>query len=198
MLEKAWLKGLGLGPRVELPTLGVSGFRRVQVVTLTLGCLCTTKSVHRACRAPCLSSSGSSSTVCSCLTSSSAVKPSSGSARRPNLAIPRHCSQVARSCWAASETATGAAPDEGLLTKQGLRDTAAGYCDVTVLAEGFKHGHVVPHARLLCVQAKSGKTAPLQSGGAFMLGGEQDCYGGCTDSGQAFYGLMDEVWGCIH
>ena len=130
MLEKAWLKGLGLGPRVELPTLGVSGFRRVQVVTLTLGCLCTTKSVHRACRAPCLSSSGSSSTVCSCLTSSSAVKPSSGSARRPNLAIPRHCSQVARSCCAASETATGAAPDEGLLTKQGLRDTAAGYCDV--------------------------------------------------------------------
>ena len=26
-----------------------------------------------------------------------------------------------------------------------------------------------------------------------MLGGEQDCYGGCTDAGQAFYGLMDEV-----
>ena len=49
---------------------------------------------------------------------------------------------------------------------------------------------VCPHA-----QAKSGKTAPLQSGGAFMLGGEQDCYGGCTDSGQAFYGLMDEVGG---
>jgi hypothetical protein len=27
-----------------------------------------------------------------------------------------------------------------------------------------------------------------------MLGGEQDCYGGCTDSSQSFYGLMDEVW----
>ena len=26
-----------------------------------------------------------------------------------------------------------------------------------------------------------------------MLGNEQDCYGGCTDSTQAFYGLMDEV-----
>lgn len=26
-----------------------------------------------------------------------------------------------------------------------------------------------------------------------MLGNDQDCYGGCTDSTQAFYGLMDEV-----
>ena len=33
----------------------------------------------------------------------------------------------------------------------------------------------------------------MQAGGAFMLGGEQDCYGGCTDASQAFYGLMDEV-----
>ena len=33
----------------------------------------------------------------------------------------------------------------------------------------------------------------MQAGGAFMLGGEQDCYGGCTDATQAFYGLMDEV-----
>lgn len=29
-----------------------------------------------------------------------------------------------------------------------------------------------------------------------MLGGEQDCYGGCTDAGQAFYGLMDEASSC--
>lgn len=33
----------------------------------------------------------------------------------------------------------------------------------------------------------------MQAGGALMLGGEQDCYGGCTDASQAFYGLMDEV-----
>ena len=33
----------------------------------------------------------------------------------------------------------------------------------------------------------------MESDGAFMLGNEQDCYGGCTDSTQAFYGLMDEV-----
>ncbi|KAK9918751.1 hypothetical protein WJX75_006574 [Coccomyxa subellipsoidea] len=46
---------------------------------------------------------------------------------------------------------------------------------------------------LLMAETASGKTTPLQSGGAFMLGGEQDCYGGCTDAGQAFYGLMDEV-----
>lgn len=31
-----------------------------------------------------------------------------------------------------------------------------------------------------------------------MLGGEQDCYGGCTDSMQAFYGLMDEVMLSLH
>jgi hypothetical protein len=37
------------------------------------------------------------------------------------------------------------------------------------------------------------KTQPLKEGGALMLGGEQDCYGGCTDRGQGFYGLMDEV-----
>ena len=43
------------------------------------------------------------------------------------------------------------------------------------------------------VQAKTEKTSPLESDGAFMLGNEQDCYGGCTDSTQAFYGLMDEV-----
>ena len=54
----------------------------------------------------------------------------------------------------------------------------------------------------LHAQTASGKTSPLQSGGALMLGGEQDCYGGCTDSGQAFYGLMDEVgvkaYSCNH
>ena len=45
------------------------------------------------------------------------------------------------------------------------------------------------------MQVSSGKTTPMQAGGALMLGGEQDCYGGCTDASQAFYGLMDEV--CI-
>jgi hypothetical protein len=43
------------------------------------------------------------------------------------------------------------------------------------------------------VQARTGKTRRMEAGGAFMLGGEQDCFGGCTDSMQAFYGLMDEV-----
>ena len=27
-----------------------------------------------------------------------------------------------------------------------------------------------------------------------MLGGEQDCYAGCTDAGQGYYGLIDEVY----
>jgi len=37
------------------------------------------------------------------------------------------------------------------------------------------------------------RTQPLEAGGALMLGGEQDCFGGCTDASQGFYGLMDEV-----
>ena len=59
----------------------------------------------------------------------------------------------------------------------------------------FWHCHVEVNrwCGALFWQTASGKTKPLQSGGAFMLGGEQDCYGGCTDAGQAFYGLMDEV-----
>ncbi|KAL4422517.1 hypothetical protein ABPG75_008714 [Micractinium tetrahymenae] len=46
---------------------------------------------------------------------------------------------------------------------------------------------------LLIVSTPSGKTRPLQPGGALMLGAEQDCYGGCTDRGQGFFGLLDEV-----
>ncbi|GMH36287.1 hypothetical protein BSKO_04155 [Bryopsis sp. KO-2023] len=42
-------------------------------------------------------------------------------------------------------------------------------------------------------KAQSGRTTPLQKGGALMLGGEQDCFGGCTDPHQGFYGMMDEV-----
>jgi hypothetical protein len=48
---------------------------------------------------------------------------------------------------------------------------------------------------LIAASAYTGKTAPLDPHGAFMLGGEQDCFGGCTDSDQGFYGLMDEVGG---
>ena len=42
-------------------------------------------------------------------------------------------------------------------------------------------------------RAVTGRTNEIEGGGAFMLGGEQDCYGGCTDPKQGFYGLMDEV-----
>ena len=41
--------------------------------------------------------------------------------------------------------------------------------------------------------AVTGKTEPLQPGGALMLGNEQDCYGGCTDIGQAYNGFIDEA-----
>ncbi|KAI8473932.1 MAG: concanavalin A-like lectin/glucanase [Monoraphidium minutum] len=46
---------------------------------------------------------------------------------------------------------------------------------------------------LIAASAFTGKTAPLDPNGAFMLGGEQDCFGGCTDPDQGFYGAMDEV-----
>lgn len=46
---------------------------------------------------------------------------------------------------------------------------------------------------LLKVSAATGKTSPIRPGGALMLGAEQDCYGGCTDRGQGFFGAMDEV-----
>ncbi|DBA68967.1 TPA: hypothetical protein ACH3X2_013140 [Trebouxia sp. C0005] len=46
---------------------------------------------------------------------------------------------------------------------------------------------------LLMAEVKTDATEPLQSGGALMLGGDQDCYGSCTDPTQAFNGLMDEV-----
>ena len=39
----------------------------------------------------------------------------------------------------------------------------------------------------------TGRTDPLQPGGALMLGNEQDCYGSCTDLGQAYNGMMDEA-----
>lgn len=37
------------------------------------------------------------------------------------------------------------------------------------------------------------KTEPLDPHGAFMLGGEQDCFAGCTDPEQGLYGMLDEV-----
>lgn len=49
---------------------------------------------------------------------------------------------------------------------------------------------------LLCRPTPSlqtGKTDPLPPNGAFILGAEQDCYGGCTERDQAFRGYMDEV-----
>ena len=44
--------------------------------------------------------------------------------------------------------------------------------------------------------AVTGKTRPLPPGGALMLGAEQDCYGGCVDRGQGYYGLMDGMCMC--
>jgi len=52
---------------------------------------------------------------------------------------------------------------------------------------------------LLVAKATTGKTEPLVPNGSLMLGGEQDCYGGCTDPSQGYFGFMDEVriWGTV-
>lgn len=58
------------------------------------------------------------------------------------------------------------------------------------------HGIVLsPHIQMIIwlAQVETGATEPLQPGGALMLGADQDCYAGCTDSTQAYHGLMDEV-----
>ncbi len=46
---------------------------------------------------------------------------------------------------------------------------------------------------LAVAQAYTKQTEPLVPDGALVLAGEQDCFGGCTDPEQGFYGLMDEV-----
>lgn len=44
-------------------------------------------------------------------------------------------------------------------------------------------------------RAVTGRTAPLDPHGALVLGGEQDCYGGCVDPEQGLYGVLDEASG---
>ena len=42
-------------------------------------------------------------------------------------------------------------------------------------------------------EAETGITREIKPGGALVLGAEQDCYDGCFEKQQAFYGMMDEV-----
>ena len=46
---------------------------------------------------------------------------------------------------------------------------------------------------LRMVTTQTARTEPLRPGGTMILGAEQDCYGGCTESSQSFYGMMDDV-----
>lgn len=46
---------------------------------------------------------------------------------------------------------------------------------------------------MLVATSTSDHTAPLDAHGSLVLGGEQDCFGGCTDTRQGFFGMMDEV-----
>ena len=52
---------------------------------------------------------------------------------------------------------------------------------------------------LLVASALTGKTKPLQPGGALMLGAEQDCYGGCTDRwGLPALAAATWNWDCLY
>ncbi len=60
--------------------------------------------------------------------------------------------------------------------------TAANNGTVTIYRDG-----------LLASRVQTGKTAPLAGGGTWVLGAEQDCFGGCFDPAQTFHGAMDDV-----
>lgn len=47
---------------------------------------------------------------------------------------------------------------------------------------------------MLMARAESGQTTPIDPGGSFVLGGEQDCYGGCFEGDQSYNGLMVSVY----
>eukprot|EP01024_Parvocaulis_polyphysoides_P075800 TRINITY_DN980_c0_g3_i3.p1 TRINITY_DN980_c0_g3~~TRINITY_DN980_c0_g3_i3.p1 ORF type:complete len:1054 (-),score=150.66 TRINITY_DN980_c0_g3_i3:249-3056(-) len=65
---------------------------------------------------------------------------------------------------------------------------------MAVTWDGTKNGNTkIYQDGMLVAEAVSQSTRALQPNGAFMLGADQDCYGGCTDFDQGFYGLMDEV-----
>ncbi len=40
---------------------------------------------------------------------------------------------------------------------------------------------------------QTARTAPLRPGGIWVLGGEQDCFGGCIEPAQSFHGAVDDV-----
>ena len=42
-------------------------------------------------------------------------------------------------------------------------------------------------------ESETGITRPIKPGGALVLGADQDCYNGCFEKEQAYYGMMDEV-----
>ncbi len=46
---------------------------------------------------------------------------------------------------------------------------------------------------LLSSSVETARTAPLRPGGVWVLGGEQDCFGGCLDPAQSFHGALDDV-----
>eukprot|EP01023_Acetabularia_acetabulum_P041229 TRINITY_DN400_c4_g1_i3.p1 TRINITY_DN400_c4_g1~~TRINITY_DN400_c4_g1_i3.p1 ORF type:complete len:1004 (+),score=177.52 TRINITY_DN400_c4_g1_i3:132-3143(+) len=65
---------------------------------------------------------------------------------------------------------------------------------LAVTWDGKKNGNMkIYQDGMLVAEAVKQNTRPLLPGGAFMLGADQDCFGGCTDFQQGFYGLMDEV-----
>ncbi len=46
---------------------------------------------------------------------------------------------------------------------------------------------------LLASSVQTARTAPLRDGGVWVIGGEQDCFGGCLDPAQSFHGAIDDM-----
>ena len=65
---------------------------------------------------------------------------------------------------------------------------------IAVTWDAAKNGTVsIYKDGLRMITAPTARTEPLEQGGTFILGAEQDCFGGCTEASQSFYGFMDDV-----
>lgn len=68
------------------------------------------------------------------------------------------------------------------------------YVHVAVTWDASRNGETKVYRNgLLVGLADTGQTMPLNPGGAFVLGAEQDCLGGCFEAEQSYVGFMDEV-----
>lgn len=101
--------------------------------------------------------------------------PSSRLPRSPGARSDLWPDAASASCYAAWNESQGGLPSYV------SRD--ARWHHVAVSWEAANNGRTVVYKDgLVAASADTGRTRRLEPGGALMLGGEQDCYGGCTET----------------